>query len=68
MTTATNGASTVRDLWRNWIEIQARAEGQGLVEYAMIILLVAIAAIGALGVFGGGVNGLYAQIVAKLPF
>ena len=68
MTTATNGASTVRDLWRNWIEIQARAEGQGLVEYAMIILLVAIAAIGALGVFGGGVNGLYAQIVAKWPF
>ena len=32
-------------------------EGQGLVEYALIIALVSIVAIGALGTLSGGVNG-----------
>lgn len=41
------------------------SEGQGLVEYALVILLVSLVAIFGLGLFGVGVNGLYAQIVAS---
>jgi pilus assembly protein Flp/PilA len=40
-------------------------EGQGLVEYALIILLIAVVVVGVLGVFGTGVNSLYLTIVAS---
>jgi Flp pilus assembly pilin Flp len=43
-------------------------EGQGLVEYALIILLVAVATVAVLGGFGGAVNVLYEFINAGLPF
>lgn len=33
-------------------------EGQGLVEYSLILALVSILAIGALGVLSGGINGV----------
>lgn len=42
-----------------------RREGQGLVEYALVILLVALVAILGLGAFGAGVNGLFGQVVAS---
>ena len=46
---------------------QDSVEGQGLVEYALIILLVAIAALAAVAGMGEGVRDqLYGQIVAKL--
>jgi len=35
-----------------------REEGQGLVEYSLILALVSILAIGALGVLSGGINGV----------
>ena len=38
-------------------------EGQGLVEYALIIALVAIALVGALTLMGDPVNGLYGGII-----
>jgi pilus assembly protein Flp/PilA len=41
-------------------------EGQGLVEYALIILLVAVAVVGALTALGGALNGLYSQAVSAL--
>ena len=41
-------------------------EGQGLVEYALIILLVSVALVGALTTFGGALSGLYQQIVIAL--
>ena len=41
-------------------------EGQGLVEYALIIVLVSIAAIAALQVLAGGINGVFASISATL--
>jgi Flp pilus assembly pilin Flp len=44
------------------------SEGQGLVEYALIILLVALVAISSLAAFGNGANGLYGSISARLPF
>ena len=43
-------------------------EGQGLVEYALILLFISIAAIGGLSTFGIGANSLYASIIARLPF
>jgi len=44
-----------------------RAPGQGLVEYALILLFVALVAIGALSLFGSAANGLYGAIVAAWP-
>lgn len=40
----------------------AAARGQGLVEYALILVLIAITAIGAMSLFGGGVSRLYSDI------
>ncbi len=41
-------------------------EGQGLVEYALIIGLIAVAAIVALGLAGGGVNSMLGKINDQL--
>ena len=46
---------------------RARAsEGQGMVEYALIIALVAIVAIGALTLLGGGVSNVLHNITNSL--
>ena len=37
-------------------------EGQGLVEYALILFLVAVAVVAGLTLFGGSVNSLYVAI------
>ena len=39
-----------------------REQGQGLVEYGLIIALVALAVIGALAVLGTSVSGLFQSI------
>jgi len=41
-------------------------EGQGLVEYALIIALVSILAVGALTALSGGVNSVFGDILAEL--
>jgi pilus assembly protein Flp/PilA len=41
-------------------------EGQGLVEYGLIIALVAIACVGVLGLLGGGVAGTFTTITGSL--
>lgn len=41
-------------------------EGQGLVEYALIIVLVSIAAIGTLTVLGTTVSGVFGTITGSL--
>jgi pilus assembly protein Flp/PilA len=41
-------------------------EGQGLVEYALIIVLVSIAAIATLTVLGTTVSGVFSTITATL--
>jgi pilus assembly protein Flp/PilA len=43
-----------------------REEGQGLVEYSLIIVLVSIAAITALGLLGTRLSGLFTEITEKL--
>jgi len=41
-----------------------RNEGQGLVEYALILTLVALAIASAMGVFGTALSGAYQRIGA----
>jgi Flp pilus assembly pilin Flp len=41
--------------------------GQALVEYALLIALISIVAIGAVQAFGLGVSGLYSKINANYP-
>ena len=40
-------------------------DGQSLVEYAMIIFLIALVAVAALGVFGVRANAMYSTIVSS---
>ncbi len=40
------------------------SRGQGLVEYALIIVFIAIVVVTALIVFGQGVGNLYSQVLA----
>jgi len=41
-------------------------EGQGLVEYALIIVLVSVALIAALGLLAGGISGAFSQAISAL--
>jgi pilus assembly protein Flp/PilA len=41
-------------------------EGQGLVEYALIVVLIAIAVIALLALLGGQVGNVYSRIVSSL--
>ncbi len=42
-------------------------EGQGLVEYAIIIMLIAIVVIALVAIFGAQLNTLYSQITSSIP-
>lgn len=41
--------------------------GQGLVEYALILLLVALAIIIILSIFGTGLGDVYSNIIDNIP-
>ena len=45
-----------------------REEGQGLVEYALILVLVAIVVIIILGLLGGQVSNVFSRITSALQF
>jgi pilus assembly protein Flp/PilA len=49
-------------MWRVQIE-----EGQALVEYALLVALIALVAFGAVQAFGLGVSGLYSKINHAVP-
>ncbi len=53
-----------------WLEsLKAeKAEGQGMVEYALILVLVSIAAIIALGLLGTQVSAVFNEITGALGF
>ena len=51
----------VQNLLKN---LKHREEGQGLVEYALIIALVSIALVGALQALAGGIDGVFQTIIA----
>jgi len=44
----------------------AGEEGQGLVEYALILLFVAVAIVGALGAFGTGLVAEYSSLASTV--
>ena len=46
--------------------LRNREEGQALVEYALILSLIAVVCIGALTLLGGNVNSILNQIAAAL--
>lgn len=41
-------------------------KGQGLVEYALLILLVGLAVLVALALFGSGVGNMFSNIIASV--
>jgi Flp pilus assembly pilin Flp len=45
----------------------AGEEGQGLVEYSLVLLFVAVAIVGALVSFHGGLSSEYTSIVSIFP-
>ena len=53
-------------LFSLWIKVQNRERGQGLVEYALIIALVAILLVGALGLLKGQLSGVFSNISGSL--
>ncbi len=44
-----------------------RDEGQDLLEYSLLVPLIALVAVGAVTAAGGSVNGIFSQIAAALP-
>ncbi len=49
------------------VKLIREEEGQGMVEYGLIIGLVAIAVIVALTTMSGSISGVFDKITAKLP-
>ncbi len=43
-------------------DIKEREEGQGLVEYALILVLVSVAVIGLLGALGADIGAVFNQV------
>ena len=44
-----------------------RDEGQDLLEYSLLVALIALVAVGAVTAAGGSVTGIFNNIVAQLP-
>jgi len=44
----------------------AKEEGQGLVEYALILVLIAVVVIGALTALGGSISGLFEELAGRI--
>jgi pilus assembly protein Flp/PilA len=59
---------TKLNLWamNKLAEIRSQEEGQGLVEYALIIALVAVLLVGALTALQGGISGTFSDITGSL--
>ncbi len=58
------GVQGMRNLFRRFVR---QDEGQDLVEYAMLVALVAIICVGGVTLFGGGVNAFYTAITGLVP-
>ena len=53
---------------RKYVELQDREEGQGLVEYGLILAFVAIAAVGAMVLLGGAISASFSDFVEAAGF
>jgi len=51
---------------RSMVALQTPRKGQGLVEYALIIALVSVLLVASLTALRGGIEGVFADIVAAL--
>ena len=51
-----------------WFRSQEQEEGQTLVEYALILVLIAIVVIGAVTLIGGNANDIFNSIANTLSF
>lgn len=52
-------------MWKSWFwigSLKDRQEGQGMVEYGLIIALIAVVVIGALVVLGGGLKHIFGNV------
>jgi Flp pilus assembly pilin Flp len=58
---------TVTSLLLRLRDLTQREDGQALVEYALLVSLVALATFVAVEAFGVGVSGLYSKINAVYP-
>lgn len=50
-----------------YTSLRDREEGQALVEYALLLALIAIVSIGILTTLGGSVSQVFSKINAKMP-
>ena len=55
------------NLYQLMLARMSEEEGQGLVEYALIIALVSIVLIGALQLLAGGIGNVFSAITAQFP-
>ena len=53
-------------LWWQWFHIRAGMRGQGLVEYALILIFVAVVLIALLTILGPGITNVYQNIIDNL--
>lgn len=56
-------------MWKTWSFVQGlknKEEGQGLVEYGLIIALIAVVAVGALFLMGGKISNLFNGVSSNL--
>ncbi len=53
----------MRELWNNFV---ADESGQGLVEYVMLIVLIALGMIAALIAFQGALGNIYEEVTDEL--
>ena len=53
-------------LWIGGFAVPRREEGQTLVEYALILVLIAIAVVVILTTLGGNIKGIFSQVSSKL--
>jgi Flp pilus assembly pilin Flp len=63
----TMSVSSVVERVQTLVRRAAAEDGQALVEYALLISLIAIVALGAVEAFGLGVSKLYSHIVSVYP-
>jgi Flp pilus assembly pilin Flp len=62
--TLMSGVRRIKELARR---LKIEEEGQALVEYALLVSLVALVAFGSVNFFGIGVHSLYSKVVASYP-
>jgi pilus assembly protein Flp/PilA len=54
--------SMLARLW-NWIKSE---EGQGLAEYGLIVILIAVLVVAAMAIFSPAITGLFGRVASQL--